>query len=107
MADEQVSEFLAGEAAVLARMSAALDAASTWGLDPFGAAVPPDDPGAQLQRALRWRRHRSQRGPAAESPDSDLRRWCGADIVRGSLRLWSRAAGSLACAGPPEGGRPR
>ncbi|MDC8982875.1 hypothetical protein [Mycobacterium marinum] len=107
VADEQVSEFLAGEAAVLARMSAALDAASTWGLDPFGAAVPPDDPGAQLQRALRWRRHRSQRGPAAESPDSDLRRWCGADIVRGSLRLWSRAAGSLACAGPPEGGRPR
>ncbi|MCV6971136.1 hypothetical protein H7I00_16355, partial [Mycobacterium bohemicum] len=40
-----------------------------------------------LPRALRWQRY----GRAAVS---DLHRACGADIARGSLRLWSRAGGA-------------
>ena len=41
-------------------------------------------PAGHLPRAVRWQRY--SRGPV-----SDLHRACGADIARGSLRLWSRA----------------
>ncbi len=79
---EAISGFLCCDDTVLARMAAAVDVAAAAGLDP-GA-----DSDAQLPRAVRWQRY--GRGPVSE-----LHRACGADIARGSLRLWSRAGGSL------------
>ena len=64
-------------------MAAAVDLAEAAGLE-VGRA---DDPAGHLPRAVRWQRY--SRGPA-----SDLHRACGADIARGSLRLWSQAGGS-------------
>lgn len=82
-----IGGFLSHDDTVVARMAAALDAAEAAGLelDPGG-----EDAAAHLPRALRWQRY--GRGPV-----SDLHRACGADIARGSLRLWSRA-------GSPPGG---
>ncbi|ORW29915.1 hypothetical protein AWB91_21175 [Mycobacterium paraense] len=80
--DEGIHRFLCCDDAVLARMAAAVDAAAAAGPDP-GA-----DPAAHLAHAVRWQRY--GRGPV-----SALHRECGADIARGSLRLWSRAGGSL------------
>lgn len=80
-----ISGFLSCDDTVLARMAAAVDLAAAAGLEP-GA-----DPAAHLPRALRWQRY--GRGPVSE-----LHCACGADIARGSLRLWSRAGGS-----PPGG----
>ncbi|BBY23306.1 hypothetical protein [Mycobacterium stomatepiae] len=74
---EQVSGFLSRDDTVLARMAAAVEAADAAGLD-TGPDVDDD-----LARAVRWQR--DSRGSA-----DDLRRACGADIARGSLRLWSR-----------------
>lgn len=79
---EAISGFLSCDDTVLARMAAAADLAAAAGLDP-GA-----DPADHLTRALRWQRY--GRGPVTE-----LHRGCGADIARGSLRLWSRAGGSV------------
>lgn len=83
--DEGVHRFLSCDDTVLARMAAAVDVAAAAGLDPGADSV------AQLPRAVRWQRY--GRGPVGE-----LHRACGADIARGSLRLWSRAGGS-----PPGG----
>ncbi|CPB59317.1 Hypothetical protein ERS007731_05640 [Mycobacterium tuberculosis] len=44
-----------------------------------------DDPAAHLPRAVRWHRYSLDNG--------DMHRTCGADIARGSLRLWSLAGG--------------
>lgn len=46
---------------------------------------PLDDPAAHLPRAVRWHRYSLDNG--------DMHRTCGADIARGSLRLWSLAGG--------------
>jgi hypothetical protein len=88
---ETISGFLSRDDTVVARMAAAVALAEAVGLDPV--KLDPvnwdrDDPAAHLPRAVRWQRY--SRGPV-----SDLHRACGADIARGSLRLWSRACGSL------------
>ena len=46
------------------------------------------DLSAHLPRAVRWQRY-------SRASMSELHRTCGADIARGSLRLWSRARASL------------
>ncbi|MEZ0351479.1 hypothetical protein [Mycobacterium sp. pR1184] len=80
---ERISGFLSGDDAVLARMAAAVEVAEATGLD----VDSDDDPDGHLPRAQRWQRF--SRGSASE-----LHRSCGADIARGSLRLWSRTRGA-------------
>lgn len=84
--DQQVEEFLRRDDTVIARMTAALDFAEASGLGLAPTACPAD-PAAMLARATRW--HRYSRGCV-----NDLHRACGVDIARGSLRVWSRGAGS-------------
>ena len=95
----RVAEFLAGDAVVLARRAAAADVLTAAGEIPAGeipageipAGEIPDDsgePDAALRRAIFLQRY--ARGPVAV-----LHRACGADIVRGELRLWRRAARCL------------
>ncbi|OBG20583.1 hypothetical protein [Mycobacterium sp. 852002-51057_SCH5723018] len=88
---EAVGAFLSRDDTVVARMAAAVDLAEAAGLEVDPGNWDRDDAAAHLPRALRWQRY--SRG--ALGPVSDLHRACGADIVRGSLRLWSRAGGSL------------
>ncbi|MGE2717402.1 hypothetical protein ACQI4L_25365 [Mycolicibacterium litorale] len=76
---DAVADFLAGDDAVLAAMTAAVDVVQAAGL----RVDPRDDPAAHLRRAVRWRAY--SRGPV-----SPLHRACGADISRGSLRLFER-----------------
>ncbi|OBI84180.1 hypothetical protein [Mycobacterium sp. 1245805.9] len=90
--DEGIHGFLSRDDTVVARMAAAVDLAEAAGLDPDV----PDDAAALLPRAVRWQRYSLGR----LGPVSDLQRACGADIARGSLRLWSQAHGPL-----PEGPR--
>lgn len=87
---ERISGFLSRDDTVLARMAAAVDLAEAAGLEP-GDPQPLDahrDPSAHLPRAVRWQRY-------SRASASELHRACGADIARGSLRLWSQACGSL------------
>jgi len=73
---------LAADEAVDTRMAAAIEVVRAAGMtvdDGVTAA-------AHLHRAITWQRY--SRGPV-----SRLHRSCGADIVRGSLRLWERAGG--------------
>ncbi|HET9892369.1 MAG TPA: hypothetical protein VFQ42_17900 [Mycobacterium sp.] len=87
---ERISGFLSRDATVVARMAAAVDLAEAAGLDP-GDRRPRDahrDPSAHLPRAVRWQRY-------SRASASELHRACGADIARGSLRLWSQACASL------------
>jgi hypothetical protein len=79
VADERIGEFLSHDDTVVARMAAALDVAQACELE--------DGPATHLQRAVRWQRYIC-------GSVSDVHRACGADIARGSLRLWSRAGGS-------------
>jgi hypothetical protein len=85
LTEAQVAEFsAAGEVAqqVAVRMAAAIDVVRAAGMtvdDGVTAA-------AHLRRAITWQRY--SRGPV-----SRLHRCCGADIARGSLRLWERAGG--------------
>ena len=81
--NRRVGEFLSRDDTVVARMLAAVDAVEAVGLkvDRFDSAA------AHLRRAVDW--HRYRRGPVA-----GMHRACGADIVRGSLRLWSKVGGS-------------
>lgn len=78
--DHRVAEFLSRDDTVMARMTAAADVVEAAGMHVQRC----DDPGAYLRRAASWQRYRH--GPVA-----GLHRSCGADIVRGSLRLWSKA----------------
>jgi hypothetical protein len=89
-AAERISGFLSHDDTVVARMAAAVDLAEAAGLHPddSGPAGWDGDPAAHLPRAVRWQRY--SRGSV-----SDLHRACGADIARGSMRLWSQACGSL------------
>jgi hypothetical protein len=77
--DERLDAFLAGDDAVLAVMSAAVDVVQAAGLTVDAS----DDPADHLRRARTWRRYGS--GPVA-----GLHRACAADICRGSLRLYER-----------------
>ncbi|BBZ49976.1 hypothetical protein H7H82_15580 [Mycobacterium heidelbergense] len=83
-----IGGFLSRDDTVVARMAAAVDLAEAAGLDPAG--LDGDGPDAHLPRAVRWQRYSRER----VGPVSDLHRACGADIARGSLRLWSRARAS-------------
>jgi hypothetical protein len=76
--DQRVGEFLARDDAVLARMAVAVDVVEAAGMTVDRC----DSAAAHLRRAVGWQRY--GRGPVA-----GLHRACGADIVRGSLRLWS------------------
>ncbi len=81
--DPRVGEFLSRDDTVVARMAAAMDVVEAAGLNVDRC----DSAEAYLRRAVGWQRYR--RGPVA-----GLHGACGADIVRGSLRLWSRAGSS-------------
>jgi hypothetical protein len=74
-----VGEFLTRDATLVARMAAAVDVVEAAGIHVDRC----DSAAAYLRRAICWQRY--SRGPVAS-----LHRACGADIVRGSLRLWSR-----------------
>jgi hypothetical protein len=92
VSDERISGFLSRDDTVVARMAAAVDLAEAAGLEVGPVFADRDDPAAHLPRAARWQRY--SRGSV-----SDLHRACGADIARGSLRLWSQTCGSLPDAG--------
>ncbi|OMC53708.1 hypothetical protein A5745_21220 [Mycobacterium sp. IS-2888] len=85
--DERIGRFLRRDDTVIARMAAAVDLAEAAGLR-VGPVSADADPAAHLPRAALWQRY--SRGPV-----SDVHRACGADIARGSLRLWSQTCGSL------------
>jgi hypothetical protein len=81
--DLRVGEFLSCDDTVIARMTTAVDV-----IEAAGMQVDRCDSGAaHLRRAMGWQRY--SRGPVA-----GLHRACGADIVRGSLRLWSKVGSS-------------
>jgi hypothetical protein len=81
--DARVGEFLARDDTVVARMAVAVDVVEAAGLNVDRS----DSAAAYLRRARGWQRYR--RGPVA-----GLHRACSADIVRGSLRLWSKVGSS-------------
>jgi hypothetical protein len=82
ISDGAVGGFLARDYTVLARMAAAIDVAESAGLD----VEPCRDRAGYLSRAVRWQRY-------GRAHASAMHRACGADIARGSLRLWSGEAG--------------
>lgn len=88
--EDRIDAFLSRDATVVARMAAAVDVAEAAGLE-VGPALAGADPALHLPRAAHWRSYSLGR----LGPVSDLYRACGADIARGSLRLWSQACGSL------------
>jgi hypothetical protein len=79
--DRRVGEFLSRDDTVIARMAAAADVVEEAGM----AVDRCDSAAAHLRRAVAWQRY--SRGSVA-----GIHRACGADIVRGSLRLWSKVA---------------
>ncbi len=82
--DRRISEFLAHDDTVVARMMAAFEV-----VEAVGITVDRDETAAaHLRRAMHWQSYR--RGPVG-----DTERACTADIVRGSLRLWSMVGGSV------------
>jgi hypothetical protein len=81
--DRRVGEFLSRDDTVVARMAAAVDVVEAAGINVDHC----DSAAAYLHRAVGWQRY--SRGPVA-----GLHRTCGADIVRGSLRLWSKVGSS-------------
>ncbi len=100
VADGRTSGFLRRDDTVLARMAAALAVAEAAGLEvgPCGPCSPSEDPADHLARALRWQRY-STGGTNAGGRVSDINRACGADIARGSLRLWAASSGASGEAG--------
>ena len=82
--DRRISEFLSRDDTVVARMMAASDVVESVGITVDRG----DTAAAHLRRAMHWQSYRH--GPAAGTE-----RACGADIVRGSLRLWSTVGGSV------------
>ncbi|MDT5176494.1 MAG: hypothetical protein QOJ95_692 [Mycobacterium sp.] len=79
--DVALSDLLAADATVLAAMTAAVEVIEAAGLSVDRGDTAP----AHLARAIRWRRY-------ARGPVNALHRQCGADIVRGSLRLLDGAS---------------
>ncbi|MBS4727824.1 hypothetical protein MSM1_05515 [Mycobacterium sp. SM1] len=92
--DGRLREFLSSDDTVIARMAAAQRVVGEAGPE----AERSDDPVRHLLRAVRWQRY-------GRAPLSVVHRCCGADIVRGSLRLWSRCDGSPRSSTPVAGGR--
>jgi hypothetical protein len=82
--DRRIREFLSSDDAVVARMMAAVDVVEAAGMDVERG----DTAAAHLRRAVDWQSYR--RGPVAAT-----HRACGADIVRGSLRLWAKVGGAV------------
>ena len=82
--DPRVGEFLSRDDTVVARMMAAMEVVEAIGMNVDRC----DTASAHLRRAVQW--HRYRRGPVAGT-----HRACGADIVRGSLRLWAKVGGSV------------
>jgi hypothetical protein len=82
--DRRIREFLSRDDTVVARMMAAVDVVEAVGMDVDRG----DTAAAHLRRAVHWQRYR--RGPVAAT-----HRACGADIVRGSLRLWTKVGGAV------------
>jgi hypothetical protein len=82
--DRRIREFLSRDDTVVARMMVAVDVVEAVGMDVERG----DTAAAHLGRAVHWQRYR--RGPVAAT-----HRACGADIVRGSLRLWAKAGGAV------------
>jgi hypothetical protein len=80
--DRRIRDFLIRDDTVVARMMAAVDVVEAVGVDVDHG----DTAAAHLRRAVHWQRYR--RGPVAAT-----HRACGADIVRGSLRLWAKVGG--------------
>jgi hypothetical protein len=83
VSDRRIGEFLCCDDTVVARMAAAVDVVEAAGLNVDRC----DDAAAYLRRAVGWQRY--HRGPV-----TGLHEACGADIVRGSLRLWSKVGSS-------------
>jgi hypothetical protein len=75
--DRRVGQFLADDDTVVARMAVAVGVVEAAGLNVDRCA-------GHLRRAMAWQRY--GRGPV-----TGLHRSCAAEIVRGSLRLWSKA----------------
>ena len=84
LVEDTTAEIGSDDAAVAARMAAAIAVVEAAGM-PVDHDHD-DDVDAHLRRAVAWRRY--SRGPV-----SDLQRRCADDIVRGSLRRWERAGG--------------
>lgn len=82
-ADCPGAEFLATDAVVMARMSAAIEVMRAAGVEVDTTGGVAD----HLRRAVRWRRY-------GDGPVPDLHRSCAADIARGCLRLWAQAGGT-------------
>ena len=82
----EIGDFLARDDTVLARMAAALDFAESLAESAGLQLGSCRDPAGHLSRAARWQRYSREQASA-------VHRACGADIARGSLRLWSRAGG--------------
>jgi hypothetical protein len=74
--DEDLFGLLNSDAAVLAKMTAAVAVVEAEGI----RVDPRDDPDAHCRRAAQWRRY-------GGGPVNALHRNCSADITRGSLRL--------------------
>jgi hypothetical protein len=85
---DEISEFLIRDETVIARMAAAVDLAESAGLE-VDSVDRCHTPAVHLSQALHWQRYSLGR----LSPVSDVQRACGADITRGSLRLWAQAGG--------------
>lgn len=77
--EPRAAEFLYRDDTVIARMAAAIEVVEAEGR-PVERC---HQPAALLRRAVRWQRY--SRGPV-----SAVHRVCGADIARGSLRVWSQ-----------------
>ncbi len=84
VSDGEIGDFLARDDTVLARMAAALDFAGSLA-ESAGLQV-----GLATTRPRTWG-GRCDGSATAVDRSSDVHRACGADIARGSLRLWSRA----------------
>lgn len=85
--DGRIAGFLVRDDTVIARMAAAVEVVEAAGLAVDPSDESSEEPDAHLRRAVRWRRY-------GAGPLTALHRACGADIARGSLRLWSRAGGT-------------
>jgi hypothetical protein len=81
--DCRVGDFLSRDDTVIARMTAAVNVVEAVGM----RVDRRDSAAAHLRRAVGWQRY-------SRRPGSGIHRACGADIVRGSLRLWSKAGNS-------------
>jgi len=81
--DARVGEFLSRDDTVVARMADAVDVVEAAGMSVDRC----DSAAAYLRRAKGWQRY-------SGGPVTGLHRACGADIVRGSLRLWSKVGSS-------------